>query len=510
MSEFSPPVEAISAAEAQFDRWRRGVGLALAAAAFGAVLLAPFDALTLEAHRLAAIMAAVMVLWISEAVPMPVTALLGAAACVIFRVAEPKVVFAPFADPLIFVFIGSFILARGIFLHKLDRRLAFGVLSQPWIGTSPSRILFAFGAVTAAISGWMSNTATTAMMFAIGLSILNFMFHAEENGGPKLNRRYATGMMLMTSFAASIGGLATPVGSPPNLIGLGQIYKDTGVKVSFFQWTMIGYPLVIGMFLFLFAYLNFFCSAGVRELDGSHQLLERERKRLGPWTRGQVSTVIAFGLTVTLWIMPGILELVFGKESEIYQRVAGSIPEAVAAILGAALLFLLPGEPGRRAIDWNQAAEIDWGVVFLYGGGMALGELARSTGLAAAVGETLAHGFLPKDASALLLLAAATLVATMVSEATSNTASALIVVPIAISIAQAAEMNPLEPALGATFGASLGFMLPVSTPCNAIVYGSGYIPLTRMIRYGLILDVVGTIVVVLFIKLIVPLVIGSG
>jgi sodium-dependent dicarboxylate transporter 2/3/5 len=179
------------------------------------------------------------------------------------------------------------------------------------------------------------------------------------------------------------------------------------------------------------------------------------------------------------------------------------MPEGAAALLGAGLLFLLPGNGGGRAITWNEASRIDWGVVLLYGGGVALGELASKTGLAAAVGQAVTllvplHGELG-------LLIVSTLMAVVLSETTSNTASATIVVPVVIEIARAAGADPLAPALGATMGSSLGFMLPVSTPCNAIVYSSGYIPLVRMIRYGLLLDVAGVIVIVTLIHFLAPM-----
>jgi sodium-dependent dicarboxylate transporter 2/3/5 len=412
-------------------------------------------------------------------------------------------VFAPFADPLMFLFIGSFILARAIFLHHLDRRLAFGVLSIKAVGARPSRILFAFGAVTAFISAWISNTATTAMMFAIGLSILAFLFDKGKELGREISQRYATGLMLMTSFAASIGGLATPIGTPPNVIGLGFIKQLVGVEFPFFKWTAIGFPVVILLFLFLFFYLDKFCKAGVREIEGSVELIAREKAKLGQWTRGQKSTLTAFCVTVALWVIPGIIALVAGDSSSTYKFINGSLPEGVAALIGAALLFFLPGNQGERAISWERAVEIDWGVILLYGGGFALGVLSFQTGLAEAVGKGLT-GMLPISGE-FGLLVASTIIAVMVSETTSNTASANMVVPVVIAIAKAAGSDPLEPALGATFGASLGFMLPVSTPCNAIVYGSGYIPLAKMVRYGLILDVVGVFVIIAFVRLLVPL-----
>ena len=480
---------------------RRRIGAALAPAVFLLLLFLPLTGLSPEAHRLAAVLAAVVVLWVTEALPLPVTALLGAAACVLLQVAPAKTVFAPFADPLMFLFIGAFIISRAIFLHGLDRRVAYAVLSLPWVGARPSRILLAFGAVTALISGWISNTATTAMMFGIGLSILAAL--QASKAGATVDPRYATGLMLMTSFAASIGGLATPVGTPPNVIGLGFIRSQLGVEIPFFSWMLIGVPIVVVMFTFLYFYLNAVAPAGMRELPAGGQLIRDERARLGPWTTGERSVAAAFAVTVFLWILPGIVALVAGENSGAYQTLLRRLPEGVAALLGAMLLFILPGRDGP-AITWQEAVQIDWGVVLLYGGGFALGVLSFQTGLAEAMGRALT-GVLPIDGS-FGMLVASVVVAVVLSETTSNTAAANMVVPVVISIAHAAGLDPLEPALGATFAASLGFMLPVSTPCNAIVYGSGFIPLERMIRSGLALDLAGIVVVVTLVRLLTPLI----
>jgi sodium-dependent dicarboxylate transporter 2/3/5 len=503
MSDTVVPIEVLSPGEIAFERVRKKIGVVLAPAIFIALLALPMDGLKPEAHRLAAILAAVVVLWVTEALPMPVTALLGASMAVVLRVAPAREVFAPFADPLMFLFIGAFILARAIFHHRLDKRFAYSVLSLPWVGARPGRILFAYGAVTTFMSGWISNTATTAMMFGIGMSILAFFFGEARGaaGGSvqAVNPRFATGLMLMTAFAASIGGLLTPIGTPPNVIGLGFMRSQLNIEISFFEWMMIGIPVVIILYLFLFTYLNLLSPAGVREIAGSRELIQRLRAGLGGWTTAQRSTAIAFATTVFLWILPGIIALTAGDRSPLYQAVNRSIPEGVAALLGALLLFVLPGDDGERAITWREAVKIDWGVVLLYGGGFALGVLSFQTGLAESMGRGLT-GLLPWDGS-FALLVASVIIAVILSEATSNTAAANMIVPVVISIATAAGVDPLEPALGATMAASLGFMLPVSTPCNAIVYGSGYIPLTRMIRYGFILDVAGIIVIITAVRL---------
>lgn len=494
--------EVLSPAEERFERLRHRAGYFLAPFVFFVIFFAPLG-LKPEAHNLAAIISAIIVLWICESLPMPITALIGASLCILLKVAPAKEVLAPFADPLMFLFIGSFILARAIFLHDLDKRFAYGVLSLKWIGARPSRILFAFGAVTAFISGWISNTATTAMMFAIGMSIIGFLFKQQKETGIKINPSYATALMLITAFAASIGGLATPIGTPPNVIGLGFIRQILGAEISFFKWMMIGVPIVIVLYFFLWAYLNYLAPAGVKEISGSAEMIAREKAKLGAWTRGQKSTIIAFATAISLWVFSGLLALFVGDQSEIYKAINSRLPEAVGALIGAVLLFLLPGNnPGERAITWERAVEIDWGVVLLYGGGFALGVLSFQTGLAESMGRGLTE-LLPVSGG-FGLLVASVLVAVIVSETTSNTASANMVVPVVIAIAQAQGADPLIPALGATFGASLGFMLPVSTPCNAIVYGSGYIPLMKMVRYGILLDIVGSVVIIVMLSLLAP------
>ena len=500
--ESSEVKEVLSPKEEAFEKWRKRAGFFFGPLIFFAIYLAPLE-LAPQAQSLAAIISLVITLWICESLPMPISAVMGAALAVFLEVAPAKDIFAPFADPLMFLFVGSFMLARGIFLHNLDKRFAYGVLSLKFIGARPARILFAFGAVTAFISGWISNTATTAMMFAIGMSIITFLINQEKETGIKINRNYATAMMLITSFAASIGGLATPIGTPPNVIGLGFIRKVLGAEITFFEWMMIGAPIVLVLFLFLFAYLNFLAPAGVKEINGAAEMIAREKAKLGKWTRAQKSTVFAFSVAIGLWVLSGLVALFAGETSALYKAVSTRVPEAVGAIVGASLLFLLPGNAkGEKAITWEEAVKIDWGVIPLYGGGFALGVLALNTGLAESVGKGLTS-LLPVSGE-FGLLVAAVVVAVMLSETSSNTASANMVVPVVIAIAQAQGVDPLIPAIGATMAASLGFMLPVSTPCNAIVYGSGYIPLMKMVKYGILLDIFGAIVIITMLTLMRP------
>jgi sodium-dependent dicarboxylate transporter 2/3/5 len=449
------------------------------------------EALSPEALRLGWILAAVAVLWVTEALPLAVTALAGVAACVVLGVAPAREVLAPFADPLIFLFIGSFMLAEAIRVHGLDRRLAFAVLARPWVGQHPRRIVAAVAVVCAMSSGFLSNTATTAMMATIVAGILAAVEQAAaaEYGDRSLDPRYGAGLLLVVAFASSVGGLATPIGTPPNLIGLGFIRRELGIDVSFVRWLGIGVPLVAVMTILVIGIAWALFPARIDRLPGIAAHVAAERRKLGDWTAGQCSAALAFALTAFLWIAPGIIGFLLGSDHPLSAFLSARLPEGIVALLGAVLLFVLPGGPGRRALTWEEAARIDWGIVLLYGGGMALGTLSFKTGLADGIGRSIT-GFVP-EGGGLALIAACAVVAAITSEFTSNTASANMVVPVAISLAAGSGGDPLPAALAATFAASLGFMMPVSTPCNAIVYGSGRIRLADMMRAGVLLDVAG-------------------
>jgi solute carrier family 13 (sodium-dependent dicarboxylate transporter), member 2/3/5 len=482
-------VETYSPSEERFNRRRRTAGLVLAPVVLVGVLLAPTPGLSPEAHRLAAVMLTVVLLWITEALPMAVTAILGPMLAIVLQVAPARSALAPFADPIIFLFIGSFMLAEAMFVHGVDRRIAFTALSSRLVGTSATRILIAYGAVSTFISMWISNTATTAMMFPIGLSIVSHLARGAEDA--KGVRHFALSMMLMTAFGASVGGMGTPVGTPPNLIGIGMIERVTGQHIDFFSWMLLGVPLVLLLFAFLALSLGVSGGRGLEVGEGSAVIVREELRKLGPMSKGQRNVLVAFGVTVLLWTLPGFLAIAGLQASAFSKQYQTAVPESVAAMLGAFLLFLLPLNWRKRqfTLTWEQASRIDWGIVLLYGGGLALGDLAFSTGLARWLGDSLT-AWLPSHSAATLTIVFAGL-AILLSEATSNTASANMIVPVAVAVAQAAGVNPLQPALAATLGASMGFMMPISTAPNAIVYSSGHVPITAMMRHGLLLDVVG-------------------
>ncbi len=244
-----------------------------------------------------------VILWVTEALPLAVTALIGPVLAIILQVAPARTVFAPFADPIIFLFIGSFMLAEAMFAHGLDRRIAFGALSSRAVGGSPTRILVVFGGVATAISMWISNTATTAMMFPIGLSIVAHLTKGRES--ELASRNFATAMMLMAAFGASIGGMGTPIGTPPNLIGKGMLERIAHEQISFFQWMLLGVPLTVLLFGFLVVYFRWRLLKGLTIDTTQAGHIQEELRKLGPMSKGQRNTLIAFGATVALWLFPG-------------------------------------------------------------------------------------------------------------------------------------------------------------------------------------------------------------
>ncbi|MCU0453269.1 MAG: DASS family sodium-coupled anion symporter [Bacteroidetes bacterium] len=486
----------LSEAERRFEYWRRKSGLWLAPALFLIVWLLPLD-LPAEQHRLVSVLALIVVLWVTEALPLALTGLLAPVMMVLTGVVPVAKAFAPFADPIMFLFIGAFVLAKGIQLHGLDRRFAYAVLTHPFVGNRPSRILFAYGLVSLLISMWISNTATVAMLFPIGLAIIRMLKHVDPS---ILSTRYPSGLMLMTAFAAAIGGLATPVGTPTNLIGLGFVRRQLGVDIAFFDWMLFAVPIVIVLFMGLYVYLNTLCRTGTKEIAGMDRLLRSERSALGPLSIAERNTMLAFGVAVALWVLPGFLAIGYGNDHPVTQAVSRHIPESIAALIGAVLLFFLPVDRARGSftLTVGQALDIDWGILAMYGGGIALGQTVFDLGLAGSIAGMLGP-VVPSEGVGLTAVSAG--IATLVSELTSNVSSANMVVPLVIALA---GQGGLTAALAATLASSLGFMLPISTPTNAIVYSSGYIPLGRMVRYGLLLDLLGFLVILLGSLILIP------
>jgi sodium-dependent dicarboxylate transporter 2/3/5 len=497
----------LSPAEERFERNRRTVGLFLGPAVFALMLLLPLG-LEPNQHRLAAILAFVVVWWITEAIPIPVTAVLGVALVALLEATPPPpegdaatdVVFAAIGDDTIFLFIGSFIIAQAMVVHGLHRRLAYRVLGSRYVGGSTYRIILAFGLIGAITSPVMSNTAGAAMMLPIALGVMAVVgrMAADQLEGDRdpERLRFGAALMLVITYGITVGGLLLPIGSPPNLIGRDLLEEETGEPITFFEWFVMALPIVVVMFVAVVVVVMLMNRPELKEVDGVEEYVAEERRKIGPLSRGEKNTLWVLGLALVGWFLPGIVGIVAGDDSDAYVQVSEAANEGTVAIVAAALLFVLPVQWAKRkfTLNWNDAARIDWGTILLFGGGIVLGSMLSETGLAEEVGTSISDGL---GVSSLFgITVVIVIIAVLISETTSNTASAAIMVPIAISIAASAGVDPTIPALAAIFGANYGFMLPVSTPPNAIVYSSGLIPITRMLKAGAVFDVIGAVLCV--------------
>jgi len=482
---------------------RKKIGFFLGPFLFLVVYFFPLLPQNTKANSLLAVFLLVVVWWVTECIPIPITALLIPIFITVFHIAPVKEAFAPFANPIIMLFLGSFMLARAMSVHALDQKLAYSILSLKSIGHRKTRILFALGLTTVFLSLWISNTATTAMMFPIALGVLG-TFDSEK--GKKGTPPFSIILLLTLAYSASIGGIGTPIGSPPNLIAIGMLEKLADYRITFFQWMIIGFLVLVPMFLVLFYFMKFKLSREKNSGELTNILPFKEKKVQQGWRRAQKNVLVAFSVTVFLWVFPGFVSLVWGRKAPLFLWFQEHLPEAAAAIIGAGLLFILPVnlKRGQFTLSLNEALKIDWGTLLLFGGGLSLGFQMDATGLAVAIGKFLLS-LGPGAASLSLITLLAVAFSVYLTELTSNTASATMIIPIIIAISKVASISPLPPVLGSAIGCSFAFMLPVATPPNAIIYGSGLVRLPQMMKFGFWMNIAGIIIIWVGIRFIAPL-----
>ncbi len=456
----------------------RRVG-AFAGPALGGILLAaPFPALSTEAHRLLALMACVFIFWIAEPIPLWATSLLGSLISVVSGILPLGDFVSSFTDPILFLFIGSFLLARAMHVHGLDNRVAHGLLTHPWVGGNSHRTLWAFGLAAFFLAMWLSITTTVAMLLPAALVI--------ARAAEKTDRRYATALLLILPYAASAGAMATPVGTPPNLIGMAFMKDLLGERIPFLSWMVIGTPIAAILLLTRYGLLLALFHPPTQSASKNLAYLHEAFHRPGAWSQAERLTFICFVSAIACWVL-------------------GFQPGTVAVAVSGVLFLLPSGLPTQeRVLRAKDILHIDWGTVVLFGGGIALGRAIFDTGLGAALGGLWLEPLLAGNFYVLLLAVIAA--AVVMSEISSNTAAANVVIPLVLSAAGQDKFTALSLAFGATFGTSLGFMLPVSTPANAMVYSSGFIRLKDMIRTGILADLAGIVIVWLGVRALVPLI----
>ena len=463
------------------------------------VLVAP-DSLEPAARQVLGLSFWMAIWWVTEPVPLAATSLLPAGLLPALNIASAREAVAPYANELVFLFLGGFFLAAALERWNAHARIAFGLIAA--IGFSSRRIVLGVMVATAFISMWISNTATSAMMYPIVLAITPLF-----GGSTRDAQHTRTALLLGMAYAASIGGMGTLLGTPPNIILAGAARELTGQEISFVSFLTFGVPLVVMLLPLCWALLVFVLFPSRATLDANaSDVLHDRRRALGPLRGGELATMAVFAVTAVAWVarerkeigdvtLPGLVDI------------APRLTDATIAMLGALLLFIIPASDRdgarRPLLIWDEARRIPWDVLLLFGGGLSLAAAMESTGLARwLAGHLTGLGGLPPVA---LYLGLAVFVLVL-SELASNTAVATMMMPIIATLASAVGQPPMMLMLVAALAASTGFALPVATPPNTIVFGSGQVRVRDMLRAGVALDAIAVVLVVAVVVLVYPLV----
>ena len=433
--------------------------------------------------------------WITEAIPIYLTGIIPLILFPIFNISDLKLVASSYAHPLVLLFLGGFIIASAMEACGLHKRIALNILSLS--GTSPSKIIAGFMIATAFISMWVSNTASTIMMLPIAVSVIT-IFSNQPN---IRNENFAIPLLLAIAYSASIGGASTLIGTPTNIM-LSSILSDSyKYEISFLDWLLIGLPVAIFLLPTVWFFLtNIIFNVSKKKSNALERTIQEMKGEIGGPSFTEKIVAVIFFLTAALWVLRRSLNEIFNL----------NLNDTSIGLLGALLLFLIPTSKTTRACNWETANKIPWGILLLVGGGIALSKAFNSSGLAMWIGE-FSNYFYGYNIYLLIFIAVALII--YLTELNSNTATVATFMPILIIFAVSINQNPLFFVIPATIAASCAFMLPIATPPNAVVFGSGKISIKDMIKAGFLLNIISVVVVtiisIIFIKLVFDAQIGE-
>jgi len=472
------------------ERWGR-IGLAGGTVLFAAVCMTGGGSPVGNMGAVAVLMAA---WWMTGAIPLAATALLPLVLFPLLGILPGREVAPLYLNSVIFLYVGGFLIALAMERWNLHRRIALGIVAA--VGGGPQRLVLGFMVATAFLSMWISNTATAVMMFAIALSVIR---ETERRAGAEKCRSFAVALLLGVAYAASIGGMATLVGTPPNLslVRIHEISFPDADRIGFGEWMVLCVPISVALLGAAWWILARWLFRPDPELALPAEVIREERSRLGPMGREEATVLGVFVATALLWVFREGLDLglvrIPGWAQVLPPRIREGIDDGTVAIAMALLLFVLPArERGRRILGADVFGKIPWHMVLVFGGGFALAKGFQSSGLSAWIGGGFGH---LTGTPEIVLVAAVCLGLTFLTELTSNVATTEMVLPILASVAVSAGINPLLLMIPATLSASCAFMLPVATPPNAIVFASGHLRIADMVRAGWWLNWVGVIVI---------------
>ncbi len=430
--------------------------------------------------------------WITEAVSISITALIPLVIFPLFGIVDIKTVSASYGNHIIFLFFGGFVLALALEKVNLHRRIALNIIKLT--GTSPDRIVLGFMIGTALLSMWISNTASTVVMLPIALSVIEIL-RRDVDGYSKKDRIFALSLMLGIAFSANIGGTATLIGTPPNIVMAGFLEEQYNIEISFFRWMIFGVPFALTLLAISYIVIvKWIYRSNLGTLSGAEEYIESELSDMGSLSMREFKVLIVFIFTVILWIFKSPIELVLPFIS---------LSNSGISMLGAFTMFCITHDfsKGEMILQWEDTKRLPWGILILFGGGLALASALADVGIIDMVGETIASIDGVTVSIILVLLVSVML---FMTELMSNVALVAIFIPVVAGIAIGIDFDLLYLCIPVTVASSCAFMLPMATPPNAIVFASGYIKVFDMVKVGVILNVVSIILIILAASYLIP------
>lgn len=441
-----------------------------------------------NACRVIAVALMMITWWITEALPMPAVALIPIVLFPLLGIATISATTAPYANEVIFLFMGGFMIGLGIEKWNLHKRIALSIVKIT--GTSGNRIILGFILATGFISMWLSNTATTMMMFPIAISVIRVIGNDNDSKGM---RNFSLCLMLSIAYSSNFGGIATIIGTPPNVAYVAYISRKFNYEISFFQWMMICLPIALllmgSLYLVTVKFLFPNRLASSPEMQG---LIRSELNALGPISTPEKRVLAIFVCTALLWITRDII-----NGFHIIK-----LDDNMIAIFGALMMFIVPsGNEEKRLLEWSDTKNMAWGILLLFGGGISLANAMEKAGLMEMLGQWIASF---SGSNVLVLLIVVTTVSIFISEVMSNIAQVIVFAPVVTSIAEAAGLNPFILGIALTLAASCASMMPMGTPPNAIVFASGHIRIQQMMKAGFVMNIIAIVLIVLFCYFVLP------
>ncbi|HIF84391.1 MAG TPA: DASS family sodium-coupled anion symporter [Flavobacteriaceae bacterium] len=453
------------------------------------------EGLSKEANAILASTLWVAVWWITEAVPIAITSLLPVVLFPLTGGLELAETTASFGHRYIFLYIGGFILAIAIQRWNLHKRIALNIIQI--IGTNVKSIILGFMIATAFLSMWISNTATSVMMLPIGMAIIS-QLRDNPDTIENENQTFGKALMLAIAYSASIGGMATLIGTPPNLILAGIVQETYGIEITFLKWFMFGLPVSLILLAICWKYLTEFAfSFKQKAFPGGKSEINKQLKSLGKMSYEEKMVLLIFIGTAFAWITRTFL----------LQKFIPNIDDTIIAVIAGIILFILPAskEKSRKLINWKEAVKLPWGILLLFGGGLALAQGFKTSGLAEWIGGQMT---LLEGASLFILLLFLITLVNFLTEITSNLATTAMILPILAPLSLVIDVHPFILMVGATVAASCAFMLPVATPPNAVVFGSGYLRIPDMVKSGIWMNLFSIFFLTLMVYFLLPLIWG--